>query len=343
MTLPNGFVRSATWEGMAAENGAVTEALVTRMVELAQGRVGLIVSGHAYVEARGQASPWQLGIHDDTLIEGHRHMVDAVHRAEGKIAIQLAHAGRRAIETLPLENQRRISHMNASAIKEVVDAFGEAAKRAKAAGYDAIQIHAAHGYFLSQTLSPLENQRKDAYGDSLENRMRLLLEVVRRVQSEVGGGFPLLIKLNSADYVEGGFSQEEAAIVAQNLEKSGIHAIELSGGTPESGELVPIRPRIDTLEKESYFREAALGIKKAVSIPIILVGGIRHLEVAEQMVQEGRADLISMSRPLIREPGLIKRWIEGSTDPALCDSCCRCFVPARKGEGIRCMKIKKNA
>lgn len=351
MPLANRFVRSATWEGMANPDGSVTTQLIDCMTALADGGVGLIITGHAFVERQGQASPLQMGIHDDALLPGLRAMTTAVHARGGRIVAQLAHAGRRAMPepsglgprllSAPGHDAPTGSAMGAEEIASVVKAFAEAARRAQKAGFDGVQLHGAHGYLLSQSLSPLENRRSDGYGGSAPNRMRLLLEVVAAVRRAVGRDYPVLIKLNSADHVEGGFSLTEAQNVTRRLAMEGIDAIEVSGGTPESGDLAPIRPRINAPEKEAYFRNAAKAIKEPLRIPVMLVGGIRSLDIAEAMAAEGAADLISLSRPLIREPGLIARWKGGDTAPSDCTSCCRCFVPARKGEGIRCM-AKKN-
>lgn len=347
MRLANRFVRSATWEGMAGPDGSVTPKLIDCMAALADGGVGLIITGHAFVELQGKASPRQLGLHDDALLPGLGKMTEAVHARGGRIMAQLAHAGRRALteETgLPPRilsvtgsEEPPLRQMDPGDFKLVVHAFAEAARRAKEAGFDGVQLHSAHGYLLSQSLSPLENRRTDWYGGSVAHRMRLLIEVYTAVREAVGTAFPVLIKLNGSDHVDGGFSLEDACAVAARLAHEGIDAIEVSGGTPESGALAPIRTRIDAPEKEAYFQSAAKAIKESVHVPVMLVGGIRSLATAVTLHEEGRADLISLCRPLIREPNLIARWQQGDTAPAACTSCCRCFVPARRGDGIRCM------
>ena len=175
ITLSNRFVRSATWEGLAAADGACTPELVDLMVALARGGVGLIITGHTYVCPSGQATPGQLGIHDESLVEGLREMTEAVHREKGLIFLQLAHGGLQADPKLtgvspvgPSGGADLISapgrEMGQDEIQETVHAFGQAARRAKAAGFDGVQIHAAHGYLLSQFLSPAFNRRTDKYG-----------------------------------------------------------------------------------------------------------------------------------------------------------------------------------
>lgn len=351
MKLSNRFVRSATWEGMAGPDGCVTQRLIDCMTALADGGVGLIITGHAFVELEGKASPRQMGIHDDAFLPGLRKMVEEVHARGGRMVAQLAHAGRRAnteesglppqIISITGNEEPKVKEMGPCDFKKVVKAFAGAARRAKEARFDGVQLHCAHGYLLSQSLSPLENRRGDWYGGPIEHRMRLLLEVYTAVREAVGTDYPILIKLNSCDHVEGGFSMEDACKVAVRLAHEGIDAIEVSGGTPESGNLAPIRTRINTPDKEAYFRDAGKAIKESVHVPVMLVGGIRSMETATAMHKEGRADLISLSRPLIREPNLIARWKKGDTAPATCISCCRCFVPARKGDGIRCMARPK--
>jgi 2,4-dienoyl-CoA reductase-like NADH-dependent reductase (Old Yellow Enzyme family) len=348
MKLANRFVRSATWEGMATDDGAVTPKLTQTMVDLAQGGVGMIISGHAYISQEGQAGPWQLGIYKDELIDGLKTMTDAVHQAGGKIIAQLAHAGHFAIKALTKQPPHVVSDYNGLSksprheltiedIKNLVKTFAKAAQRAKTAGFDGVQIHSAHGYLLSQFLSPAYNRREDEYGGSIENRARVHGQIYNAIRSAVGKNYPVLIKINSEDHVENGLSLEDSIAASRILVDAGIDAIELSGGTLSSGKLSPSRGGINKEEKEAYFKEAAAAYKKAMDIPLILVGGMRSLNVAEKTINSGAADYISMCRPFIREPGLIKRWQSGDTRPARCKSDNLCFGPALEGKGIYCV------
>jgi 2,4-dienoyl-CoA reductase-like NADH-dependent reductase (Old Yellow Enzyme family) len=347
MTLANRFVRSATWEGMAGEDGSCTPKLVDLMVQLAEGGVGLIISSHAYASQEGQAGPWQLGIYSDELVAGFSKMTEAVHRSSGKIVMQLAHAGIHANPSLTgqppkgpsaFEKVPACQEMNHEEIQRVVEAFGRATRRAQKAGFDGVQIHAAHGFLLSQFLSPFFNKRRDQYGGSIENRARLLMEVYHSARQEVGERFPVMVKMNSEDFLEGGFSLDEMVRVAAMLEKSGIDAIELSGGTLHSGERTPVRRgNFGTEAKEAYHLDGARKYKERIGVPLMLVGGIRSFEVAERLIREGLADYISLSRPLIREPHLINRWKSGDTRRAMCQSDNLCFDPAVQGEGIYCV------
>ena len=348
MTLSNRFVRSATWEGMAEEDGACTRRLTNLMKKLVKGGVGMIITGHTYVHRNGQAGPWQLGVYDDRLVPGLTQMTDTVHKNNGTIVLQLAHAGMFAdprltggmpiapsdvggfTTTPPLE-------MAPPQIKTVIRAFGMAAKRAQKAGFDGIQIHAAHGYLLSQFLSPLFNRRKDKYGGNIANRTQILIEVLHEIRSRVGQDFPVLIKINTQDCLEGGLTPEESLEAALLLQREGIDAIELSGGTGASGKLRPVRTGIIQEEDEAYFKEAGAAFKARLDVPIMLVGGIRSYNVAKRIIQKGIADYICMSRPLIREPDLIKRWHSGDHRKATCQSENRCFIPIRTGKGVCCV------
>ncbi|MDY6824354.1 MAG: NADH:flavin oxidoreductase [Thermodesulfobacteriota bacterium] len=345
--VKNRFVRSATWEGLATASGAVTDELVDILVTLAKGGVGLIIAGHAYVSREGQASPWQTGVYKDELIPGLEKLTAAVHTAGGRIVLQLAHGGCFASAKLSgkmpftpsgmsdtTKAERRV--MTAQDIEDTVAAFAAGARRARAAGFDGVQIHAAHGYLLSQFLSPAFNRRVDEYGGDIAGRCRFLLAVYRRVRETVGRDYPVLVKMNGADYIDNGLTVEDAVQVAQWLASEGIDAIELSGGILTSPKLSPSRAGIDSEEKEAYFRHEAARFKAAIDVPVILVGGIRSLPVAEKLLTDKTADYFSMSRPLIREPDLISRWAAEDTAAAACISDNRCFRPALRGRGVQC-------
>jgi 2,4-dienoyl-CoA reductase-like NADH-dependent reductase (Old Yellow Enzyme family) len=348
LRLSNRFVRSATWEGMASDDGACTPKLIDLMTDLARGGVGLIISSHAYVSPEGQAGPWQLGIYSDTLVPGLETMVNAVHENGGKIVMQLAHAGFFAGAKLTGQTPLAPSNvegfsktprreMTAEDINGLVKAYGAAAVRAKAAGFDGIQIHSAHGYLLSQFLSPAFNHRNDEYGGDIRNRARALIEVLQEVRQTVGSNYPILVKMNCQDFFENGLRPEDSLQVGAMLVENGIDAIELSGGVLVGGKLSPSRAGINSAEKESYFQNEAKAFKEKIDVPLILVGGNRSFQVAERLVKENIADYISMSRPLIREPDLINRWKAGDLRKAACVSDNLCFEPARKGRGIYCL------
>lgn len=349
LSLPNRFVRSATWEGSAENDGSCPPRLVNLTARLAEGGVGLIITGHAYVSPEGQAGPWQIGVHDDAMIQGLADLAAGVHRAGGKIALQIAHAGCYAATALTGRQASGASpgiagrtpdcrELSRDEIPSLCRAFGAAAARAKAAGFDAVQIHAAHGYLLSEFLSPFFNHRTDGYGGCVENRARIVLEVLQSVRDAVGQGYPVLIKLNSEDFVDGGLSVDDMLRVSVLLEAAGIDAIEMSGGTIfASGEYSSIRQGDpDIPEKEVYYRDAAMRFKERIGVPLMLVGGIRSFGVAEELVERETIDYISLCRPLIREPGLVARWRDGDRTRAACLSENACRGPLLRGEGLLC-------
>lgn len=352
MELTNRFVRSATWEGMAGEDGAVTTRLIDTMIGLAQGGVGLIISGHAYVSPEGKAGPWQLGIYKDEQVDGLRELTTAVHDHGGKIVAQLAHAGNFAAKQLTGQPPWVASdyeglatsprhEMTETDIETLVSAYARAAQRAQAAGFDGVQIHAAHGYLLSQFLSPLFNRRADAYGGGVGHRARIHLEVFGAIRKAVGESYPVLIKMNGCDYADNGLEIDDAVAAAVMLADAGLDAVELSGGLLTGGKRSPSRPGINTPEKQAYFEPDARAFRAAIDIPLILVGGMRSFAVAESLVENGVADYISMSRPLIREPGLIGRWKAGDRRDSLCKSDNLCFGPGLKGRGIYCVTAQR--
>ena len=347
MTLRNRAVRSATWAGLANEDGTTNHKLNEYMAELARGGVGLIITGLAYVSKDGQTAPWQLGIDRDKCVPGLKEMTDAVHDAGGKIAIQISHGG---IESDPaltgyypqgpsvIENIRRelAWEMTEETISRICKGFGHAAGRAREAGFDAVQLHGAHGWLLSQFLSSHYNKRGDGYGGSLENKARLLLEIMHNTRASVGNNFPVIIKLNSSDYLKNGVTIDEMIMLSMMLEKAGIDAIEMTGGTRYSGKYTWVREgRLAT--EEVYYKEAARRYKQKVKVPLMLVGGIRSYPIVERLLSEGITDYVSFSRPLIREPGLINRWRSGDTRRATCLSDNLCRASAFNGQGLCCV------
>jgi 2,4-dienoyl-CoA reductase-like NADH-dependent reductase (Old Yellow Enzyme family) len=353
--LRNRIVRSATWEGMCEEDGAPTERLIALYEGLAEGGVGLIITGYAYVRPEGKQTLGKMGIHDDSLVTGLENVPRRVHGRGGRIVTQLVHAGGQAnrnFSGLPPVAPSAVSvpyypeipkELTPEEISDIVAAFGRAAGRAKEAGFDGVQLHGAHGYLINQFLSPLTNRRTDAYGGPRRNRSRFLSEVLHAVRVTVGGEYPVWIKLNGDDFLPGGFSLEEACQVARTLEEGGIDAIEVSGGTAASLGKTPARTRIDAPEKEAYHRALAREIKARVRIPVGLVGGLRSPSVLEEILRAGEADFFSMARPLIREPGLVNRWSSGDRSKARCISCNGCVLPGFKEGGIYCVVERKRA
>lgn len=335
LELSNRLVRSATWEGLADEAGRATEALNRVMVQLAQGGIGLIIASHTFVRPDGQAGPRQLGLYDDKLIPSFSAMTEAVHQAGGRIVAQLTHAGDRAETKLTKAPAMGPDQAGLDDIRALQEAYILAAGRAKKAGFDGIQLHSAHGYLINQFISPALNHRDDDYGGGLENRARFALEVLAGVRREVGPDYPVLIKINGRDYLSGGLTIDQSSRICTLLARAGLDAIEVSGGNPK-GDQLPSRKGITSPDKEAYHRAEAEAIKKAVDIPVMVVGGIRSFEVAEALLTDGAADYVSLCRPLIREPDLAARWQAGDRRPATCHSDSLCFKPILADQGFYC-------
>jgi len=328
LRLTNRFIRSATWAGLADDSGQCSPQLIGLMSKLARGGVGLIITGHAYVHQNGRHSPWQLGINREEHIPGLQSMTRKVHEAEGKIAVQLGYGG-------AYLSRSRLRSLSDADIQDVIKAYSKAAIRAKEADFDAVQIFAAHGFFLSQFLCPRYNDRTDLYGGNIRNRARILLEVIASVRQAVGPDYPLLVKLNAQDFVENGLELKESVQVGLMLEKRGIDAIELSGGLLNNPNV--LRTHISSEAGEAYLQNEAKAFKEKIKVPIILVGGIRSYSIARQLIEQGTADYISMCRPFICEPDLVRRWQSGNLAKAACISCNNCVEQAKAGHGISCI------
>jgi 2,4-dienoyl-CoA reductase-like NADH-dependent reductase (Old Yellow Enzyme family) len=298
------------------------------------------------------------------MIPALRDVVAAVHGAGGRLALQISHAGLwaspgadeagaegAAEAAQPLGPSVRQTdagpigrEMSLTEIAAVAQAFGAAAGRAQAAGCDAIQIHGAHGYLLSEFLSPFFNRRSDGYGGGVSGRTRLVVEVAGAIRAAVGPDYPVLIKMNSEDFVPGGLTVDDMLESAVLVAEAGVDAIELSGGTSLSGDLGPIRTRSGIpQDREAYYREAALRLKKRVKIPVMLVGGIRTFAEAERLVAGGYTDYIALSRPLICEPELVARWERGDRAPSACRSDNRCYYKGLKREGMYCVHTGRDS
>jgi 2,4-dienoyl-CoA reductase-like NADH-dependent reductase (Old Yellow Enzyme family) len=328
LSLKNRFIRSATWEGLADNNGGCTPELVQLYSRLAEGGVGLIITGHCFVHPSGRHAPRQLGLDQDNLIPGYQILTQAVHENGGKILLQISYGG-------AYLSRRRVESLTAADFRELAQAFGEAAFRAQTAGFDGVQILAAHGFLLSQLLCPRYNPRIDDYGGSIENRARLLSEVLSSIRREVGRNYPVLVKLNGRDLVDNGLTLEDSLLVGIKLEENGCDAIEVSGGLLNIPGLLDRKFKSE--EAAVAFRNEAMAFKQNLHLPIILVGGIRSLKTAEALIEEGAADYISMCRPFICEPDLVRRWENGDSRPAACISCNQCTDQIKQGLGPECV------
>ena len=348
--LRNRSVRSATYEGMATKDGLMTPRLIEEMTKLAKGEVGLIISGHAYVSPEGNARKQQLAVDRDECIPGLKEMAKAVHASGGRIIVQLAHAGAQApyetaIGPSPIKRAMGDSicrEMSKTDIANTVKAFGQAAVRVQKAGFDGVQIHAAHGYLLSQFLSPFFNKRTDEYGGDIKGRSRIIVEILRLIKEKCGNDYPVMIKINSEDFADGGLSREDSLAACSILEQEGIDAIEFSGGAFGASRkgFESIRKGDPEKTDKVYYFEAAKEYKEKINVPLILVGGIRYYENAEKLLSDNICDYISLCRPLIREPNLIKRWHSGDKSRATCISCNLCLRLIFTGKTLYCVMEK---
>lgn len=355
MKLKNRFFKAAVWEELATEDGHMTDELFKIYEEIAKGGVGTIFTGYAYVEKNEHPNPRMMGIYEDSFIPEYKKLTDMAHSYGTNIIMQIVYGGSMthlvppspviwgpsAVKNeltgiVPVEiSKEDISHL--------IKSYGRAAARVKQAGFDGIEIHAAHGYLLSQFLCPHYNTRTDEYGGSIENRARIILEIYNEIRKTVGDDFPVLIKINSQDFIEDGLTSEESIIVSKMIEEAGIDGIEVSGGNESApsvreNNLGPARTKVVlSKERESYFKEHAVRLAQAISIPVILTGGNRHIEVMEEILGSTNIAYFALGRPMISEPDLINTWAKGDYKAPKCVSCNQCY----KLYGKRCVLNQK--
>jgi len=383
LEIKNRLVRSATYENAATSKGEVSDFLVDLYRTLAEGGVGLIITGIAGVYSKALAPHLLMRADKDDFIASLRKIPQAVREAapDCGVMLQLHHPGRQVIhrentaKLMPLLPPALVAYiqkhpevmappaeavheveptapsavydatfdrtpraLTRDEIGEIIEAFAEGVRRAQEAGFDGVQLHAAHGWFLSSFLSPRTNQREDQYGGSTENRTRIVKEIYQRARKKVGDRFPILIKFNTTDFLPGGPDLNEAVRVGKILGEVGFAAIEASGGMWESctrpkDELgwLPVllaesRTGIKTYDQEAYFLPAAKALKEKTNATVILVGGLRSFSKIEEVLSPKAADFVSMSRPLIRQPDLPILWRSGEgPDKAECISCNACL------------------
>jgi 2,4-dienoyl-CoA reductase-like NADH-dependent reductase (Old Yellow Enzyme family) len=336
LELKNRLIRSSTYEFGCIENAVLLPALQTVYTDLAHGGIGLIITGMMGVNP--MSSLRIAAIYGDTFSADLRGITGAVHKAGCKIVVQLGHQGAKA-SPLPegaspecpsdaeLPRCAPAKAMSKTSISALIKDFGKAALRCKEAGADGVQIHGAHGYLISEFLSPYFNKRTDEYGGSIENRARLLFEIYDEIRALVGA-FPVLVKINYNDLVDPSITQEECVWVCSELAKRGIDAIEVSAGVGFNSKTSPCQRGFTD---EGFFAAAAADIAAKVSAPIIAMGGFRTPAVIEEWLNKGNFEAVSLSRPLIREPALAKRWQSGDTSKATCVSCSKCFLSKNHG------------
>jgi 2,4-dienoyl-CoA reductase-like NADH-dependent reductase (Old Yellow Enzyme family) len=350
LVIGNRLIRAATSETMASDRGEVTDELVHFYSELARGGAGLLITGHAYVDEDGQCSARQIGIYADVLIDGLTRLVAAVHEHGGRIFCELSHAGSQSV--MPnvnpiapsiIENAifaRQPREMSGDDIERIVAAFGDAARRAAAAGFDGIHIHGGNGYLISQFNSPLSNRRSDGWGGDADRRSRFLLAVYDAVRAAVGPGMPITARYGLADSSPDGLQVDEGLARLRALAARGLNAVEPTYGLMNSyhenirpyvavtaGRAVQdwVLPRLwSPAQPQAYYLPFAKAVKAAFDIPVILVGGIRSTERMTQILRAGDADFFAMARPFIREPHFpqsLKAGRRGLLDCVSCNIC----------------------
>jgi len=331
--LKNRIMRSPTWEAVAEENGAVSQKLISIYSELASNDVALIIASHSFVVEDGRAGKGQIGIYSDELIDSHKALVDKIHSLDGKIGIQITHAG-----AFSLKNAKGPNDFTKEEIKQIEKSFCDAAIRANKAGYDIIMLHVGHAYLFSEFNSPIFNKRSDEYGGSIENRSRALFETVDMIRSALPNA-TLAVKMNVQDFAEGGMTLDESTYLVTELYKHGIVLFEASGGI-ESKNVI----RCGKNGQTPYHAEGAKAWKEALQkltsaekpAYVACVGGIRSAKAANELIEKGCCDLISMARPFIAQPDIVKQWKENPDAIAYCKSCGGCFKPITIEEDFRC-------
>ncbi len=368
LELKNRLIRSATHEGMSDRDGFPEKALFKLYERLASGGVGLIVTGLAFVARDGNSFfKGMQGIDRDEHIPAYKKLVEHVHGHGSKIAMQIAHcgrqttwvaAGRQPIAPSAVKDKSVLvtpREMTEDDIERIIAAFAMASKRVRESGFDAVQIHAAHGYLLNQFLCPHTNRRKDQWGGSIENRVRILLEIYTRCRRQVGESFPILIKINGYDTMKGGLRLEESVEMARMISDMGFDGIEVSCGISEDNFSMlrgdfPIEAILDDWDiykkknpiyrsflrffgrkivnplpfVEAYNLESAKAIKNKVDVPVFLVGGLIRPALMEKIIEQEQADYISLSRALIADPKFPEKIRKGSREPSRCLHCNLC-------------------
>lgn len=328
-TLPNRIVKSAMSENLAEADNHPGERLYTLYERLGRGGTGLHITGNVIVARGGRTEESNVVLDTDSAVDRYARWAEAAQAGGAHVWMQINHAGR---QTMSNVNPEPVSPsavqltrgglfgkprpLTDDEIVGLVDRYALAASVAKQAGFDGVQIHGAHGYLVSQFLSPLTNLRDDRWGGSLDNRMRFPLEILRAMRRAVGPEFPIGIKLNSADFQKGGFTLEESMAVANALEAEGLQMLEVSGGNYEAPRMVGSGVRESTRKREAFFLEYAERMREAVKVPLLLTGGFRTAEGMAGALRSGAVDLVGLARTIAVEPDLPSRLLSGEATEA---------------------------
>jgi len=374
LSLKNRVIRTAAFEGMYP-GGRPSARLVEHHRQLAAGGIAMTTVSYCAVSPMGKTFGDQMVMSQD-LVSDLRLVTDAVHNEGAVCSIQLGHAGyfadKHAIGATPMGASRLFNiygmalsrPMTELDINAVVSDFGLAAELAAEAGFDAVEIHLGHGYLLSQFLSPYTNRRRDQWGGSLENRLRLPLAVVDEVRKRVGGRLAVIPKINMTDGFSGGLELDEALLVASILEEHEVDALVLSGGFVSKTPFYMLRGKLPVKEmvatqkgwlrktgltlfgrilvheyeyRDLFFLDMARRVRRAVDLPLVYVGGVTSLSAMEQVMDEG-FEFVALGRALIMEPDLVNKMERGELESVDCDHCNRC-VAEMENNGIRCVTM----
>ena len=344
MELRNRFVRSATMDGLA-NKGIMSDAEIRLYEDLAGGEIGLIISHGIAPTREGQTGQGQLVAYTDEAIPSLKKMADIVHSKGGRIVAQFLHAGWRArqetsglppvgpSDTVNPDSGAKIKGLSDDEIHELVESYIRATRRVIDAGFDGVQLHGAHSWLLSAFFSPVTNKRQDEWGGSPEKNANLARSICRGIRRMAGPDFPIMVKIGIKDYHPEGKSAEEGIIQARLLQEDGVDAIEVSEGLELEG-----AHHIRREALHPYYLDECAQARKALSLPLILVGGMRELRDMQAVLDSGVADAISMCRPFIMDPHLVRHLREGSADSSKCISCNRCLGQIRQGQ-LRCTEV----
>lgn len=281
----------------ASEDGSVSDELIEYYRQRSES-TGLVIIEHEYVSPEGKAHPKQLSMASDDFIESYKKLTDAIHNESTFTIAQISHAGKEA----KVENPLDLNTMSLDDIDHIRESFIKAAKRSKKSGFDGVEIHCAHGYLLSQFYSPYTNKRTDDYGGSLENRLRLTNEIIRKIRETLGEEYIIAVRFGAYDYLDGGSKLEEIPYAVKSFVDSGVDLIDISGGlcrysNPQS-------------KAPGYFKELSKIAKDSCDVPIILTGGVKKLNDAEELLKGGYADLIGIGRAMLMDAKWSKKAME---------------------------------
>lgn len=344
--LKNRFIKSGVWEALATSDGYMTPELYNIYEELAKGGVGLIITGYAYVDDKITPNPNMMGIYDDSFIANYKPMVNMIHSYNAKVVMQLSSGAALDVINDRLNNNKDSGSINVlpnefsiEEIKELVTKYINGAIRAKKAGFDGVELHVGHGYILSQFLSE-NNTRSDIYGGTIENKARIITDIIKGIKEINGSDFLVMVKQNSEDFTTTGLTSEDSISASICFEKAGVDMLDITGGNETSEEVLnnnlgPARRKI--FNNESYFYDHAAKLSERVNVAVILTGGNRNLASLNEKLNNSNVSYFAFGRPFISEPDLVNKLNENNEYKLRCVSCNGCYFT----DGKRCVLNKK--